>query len=51
MTGFGAIVKAVERWVDGAISAAGRDLRRCLSGRRPKLCPIPVRDDAKGRRR
>jgi hypothetical protein len=51
MTGFGAIVKSVERWVDGVISASERGLRLCLSDRRPKLDPIPVLDDAKRRRR
>ena len=51
MTGFGALIKSVGKWADGVIAEAGRGLRSALSERRPKLCPIPVRDDIKRCRR
>ncbi len=51
MTGFGAIVKSVARWVEGAASAAERGLRLALGDRRPERIPIYVHAEAKGRRR
>jgi hypothetical protein len=51
MTGFGAIVKSVMKWVAGATAAAESGLRLALGGRRPVPCPIPVPAGSRGRRR
>ncbi len=50
MSGFGAIVKAIARTVENAVSAAERGLRSVIGDRRPKPCPIYVHAEP-GRRR
>jgi hypothetical protein len=51
MIGLGAIVKAINKVLENAGSAAALGLRNTLNGQRPKPCPILVQVDQNRRQR